>query len=448
MVAMDKDYLINQKPMKALFIFALPMIIGNLFQQTYNMADAAIVGRYVSEQALAAVGACAALTNIFICIAVGGGIGASVTVSHYFGGHLYAKMKTAIFTALISFLTVSFLLGLLGFGYSKMLMVFFNTPPDCLEDAVIYLRIYFLGLPFLFMYNVLSSMFNAMGKSRIPLFFLIFSSILNVFLDYLFVTGFALGVAGVAWATLLAQGLSAVLSFLVLIKMLNIFEKKQFSLFDKNELVAMVKVALPSIFQQATVSIGMMVVQSVVNSFGSEALAGYSAGVRIHYICTVTMNAFGNAVSPFTAQNLGAGKPDRVIEGYHAANKMILLSALLTCMIVEPFHKQMVSFFLGDHGTITALETGGGYISFLAWFFCLIGFKMAVDGILRGAGDMKMFTIANFANLLIRVLFAFTFAPKYGIPFVWYAVPLGWLVNWCISFREYKSGKWRRTGQF
>ena len=147
MVAMDKDYLINQKPMKALFIFALPMIIGNLFQQTYNMADAAIVGRYVSEQALAAVGACAALTNIFICIAVGGGIGASVTVSHYFGGHLYAKMKTAIFTALISFLTVSFLLGLLGFGYSKMLMVFFNTPPDCLEDAVIYLRIYFLDYP-------------------------------------------------------------------------------------------------------------------------------------------------------------------------------------------------------------------------------------------------------------------------------------------------------------
>lgn len=165
---MDNDYLIKKPPLQALFLFALPMIIGNLFQQTYTMVDSAIVGRYVSEQALAAVGASYALTNIFICVAIGGGIGASVIVSRYFGAKEYGRMKTAVFTALLSFLGISLVLGIAGLILGKQIMVWLNTPADCLDMASEYLRIYFLGLPFLFMYNVLSAMFNALGKSRIP----------------------------------------------------------------------------------------------------------------------------------------------------------------------------------------------------------------------------------------------------------------------------------------
>lgn len=241
------------------------MIIGNLFQQTYTMVDSAIVGRYVSEQALAAVGASYALTNIFICVAIGGGIGASVIVSRYFGAKEYGRMKTAVFTALLSFLGISLVLGIAGLILGKQIMIWLNTPADCLDMASEYLRIYFLGLPFLFMYNVLSAMFNALGKSRIPLYFLIFSSIFNVILDIIMVTKMDMGVAGVAWATLIAQGISAVLSFGVLLKNLKGLEGKQKTLFDKMELAEMTRIAIPSILQQSTVSIGMMLVQSVVN---------------------------------------------------------------------------------------------------------------------------------------------------------------------------------------
>ena len=202
---MKNDYLIQKKPLSALVLFSVPIIVGNLFQQFYTMADSAIVGRFVSEQALAAVGASYALTNIFICVAIGGGIGASVIVSRYFGAKEYENMKSAVFTALLSFLAVSIVLGGIGLLLGRQIMAVLNTPADVLDLSVQYLNIYFLGLPFLFMYNVLSAMFNALGKSRIPLYFLIFSSVFNVILDVIFVTRCGRFVAGVAWATLIAQ---------------------------------------------------------------------------------------------------------------------------------------------------------------------------------------------------------------------------------------------------
>lgn len=440
---MENDYLVQKKPLNALLIFALPIIIGNLFQQTYTMADSAIVGRYVSEQALAAVGASYSLTNIFICVAIGGGIGASVIVSRYFGAKNYTKMKLAVYTAFISFLIISFLLGGFGLIFSKGIMVLLNTPSDVLDMAVEYLNIYFLGLPFLFMYNVLSSMFNALGKSRIPLFFLIFSSVFNIVLDVILVTRFQLGVAGVAWATLIAQGISAILSFFVFMRELKRLDCGNTKAFDFKELSSMAKIALPSILQQSTVSIGMMLVQSVVNSFGYEALAGFSAAMRVESICIVPMSGIGNALSSYTAQNIGANKQDRVTSGYHVANKMVITCAVIICIILEFFYAPIISFFLGEDGTAIAVSTGRSYLTFMGWFFCLIGFKMSVDGLLRGAGDMKMFTIANLVNLSIRVILSITLAPKIGIAMVWYAVPIGWFANWLISFSEYRTGKWK-----
>lgn len=439
---MRDDYLVQKKPFFALFIFSLPIIIGNLFQQTYTMADSAIAGRFVGEKALAAIGASYSLTNIFICVAIGGGIGASVIISRYFGAKSYEKMKTAIFTSLISFLAVSVLLGVFGLIFSRGIMTALNTPADTLDMAVEYLNIYFLGLPFLFMYNVLSAIFNALGKSKIPLAFLIFSSLFNILLDWISVTTFRMGIAGVAWATLIAQGISAMLSFVVLLKLLKGFDGK-FTAFDKSELLPMAKIALPSILQQSTVSIGMMLVQSVVNGFGSEALAGFSAAMRIESMCIVPMTGIGNAVSSYTAQNIGANKKERVVTGYHAANLMVVICAVLICVILQLFHTPIIKMFLGDDGTATAIQTGNEYLVFMGWFFCLIGFKMAVDGLLRGAGDMKMFTVANLVNLAIRVAVSMMLAPRFGIAFVWYAVPVGWFANWVISFAQYRTGKWQ-----
>ena len=441
---MQNDYLIKERPLKALLLFSLPIILGNLFQQTYTMADSAIVGRFVGEQALAAVGASYSLTNIFICVAFGGGIGASVIVSRYFGAGQYRSMKLAVYTAFLAFLGISVLLGGLGLDASGEIMLLLNTPADVMDMAVEYLNIYFLGLPFLFMYNVLSSMFNALGKSRIPLYFLIFSSLFNIVLDVISVTWLNMGVAGVAWATLIAQGISAVLSFIVFMRLMRQLSKEPSGIFDRTELLSMTKIALPSILQQSTVSIGMMLVQSVVNSFGSQALAGFSAGMRIESICVVPMSGVGSAISSYTAQNIGAGSEERVVKGYHAAIQMVIAFAVILCVALQLFHKPLIELFLGDEGTAAALSTGQDYLKFIGWFFCLIGFKMAADGLLRGAGDMTMFTIANLVNLFIRVVVAMTMAPIYGIHMVWVAVPIGWFVNWFISYCEYRTGKWRK----
>lgn len=393
------DYLVTEKSAKALIRFAIPMIIGNLFQQAYTIVDSAIVGRYVGETALAAVGASYALTAIFICIAIGGGIGASVIISQHFGERRYGVMKTAIFTAMTAFLAISLLLGGVGLCFSRQIMEVLNTPADAMEIAVVYLNIYFYGLPFLFMYNIVSSLFNALGESRIPLYFLIFSSVLNVALDLYLVAVRDMGVAGAAYATFFAQGISAVLSFLVFLRTLRQFLEKAEHYFSREEFVAMSRIALPSILQQSTVSIGMMLVQSVVNGFGTQILAGFSAAMRIESLCIVPMAAIGNAVSSYTAQNIGADKKERVTEGY---------------------------------------------LRFIGFFFCLIGFKMAVDSLLRGAGDVKAFTIANLVNLSIRVLLSKYAAPVWGVAMVWYAVPIGWLANFVISFCHYRTGKWKK----
>ncbi|MGN1148110.1 MAG: MATE family efflux transporter [Lachnospiraceae bacterium] len=440
-----KQDMLTGNPGKTLFFFALPMILGNLFQQFYNMADSMIVGRYVGEDALAAVGASYSLTTVFIMVAIGGGIGASVITSQYLGAGAYGKMKTSIYTALINFLALSVLLAIGGYLFNRNILLALKTPENILEDAVLYLEIYFCGLPFLFMYNILSAMFNALGKSKIPLFLLIFSSVLNVGLDLYMVKGLGMGVAGVAIATVIAQGLSALISFGILLWLLRRYgTKERVRLYDVDMLVRGTKIAIPSIIQQSIVSIGMLLVQSVVNGFGSSVLAGYSAGMRIESICIVPMIATGNAVSTFTAQNLGAGDASRVKKGYHAGMAMIAVFAVVICVVLQLFHENIIQAFLKGDGGLSAYDTGNGYLTFVSWFFVLIGAKATTDGVLRGAGDVNVYMAANLINLAIRVSFANLFAPVVGVQAVWWAVPMGWAANFLISFIWYQTGRWSR----
>lgn len=474
---MKKYSMLTDSPGKSLFFFALPMILGNLFQQFYSAVDSIIVGQFVGEEALAAVGASYSLTTVFIMIAIGGGIGASVIISQYLGAGLFKKMKTSVYTALISFLTMSIILGIAGLLLSRSILTALNTPENILSDALLYLDIYFVGLPFLFMYNILSSVFNALGNSKTPLYLLIFSSLFNIVMDLIFVRRMGLGIGGAAVATVLAQGISAVVSFCLLMRALKEYraeseeagenagkeaietraaenetkekeevEKKAGSdlqrLFDVQMLGNMIKVAIPSMLQQSIVSIGMLLVQSVVNGYGSSVLAGYTAGTRIESICIVPMIASGNAVSTFTAQNLGAGHPERVKKGYLAAVRMVAAFAVMLCLILTFFHGNIINAFLEEGSEPIAFETGNGYLSFIAFFFVCIGLKAITDGVLRGAGDVVVFTLANLINLGIRVTVAFAFSPIWGVQAVWFAIPMGWTTNFVISFVRYLSGKW------
>ena len=418
---MSKDeYLITDTPLKALTVFAMPMILGSFFQQIYNMADSIIVGQFVGPSALAAVGACAALTNVFICVALGAGVGAGVLVSRYFGAREYGKMKTIVSTSLISFLLLSIVLGVFGFFFAGSMMSGLQTPADILDDAVLYLRVYFVGFPFLFMYNILSTMFTSIGESKIPLGLLIFSSILNILMDLWMVAGLGLGVFGAAIATLIAQGISAVFSFLIFFARMRQY-KTPFNRFERQELYSMLCIAVPSVLQQSTVSIGMMIVQAVVNPFGTQALAGYAATMRVENVFSLIFVSIGNAVSPYVSQNLGAKKIDRIKKGYHAA-------------LVLDLHTQISSLFLGKDGTAFAYQVSGDYMRWLGYFFIFMGIKMATDGVLRGLGIMRPFLVANIVNLAIRLSVALICAPRFGIAFVWLAVPAGWLANFLISY--------------
>ncbi len=443
---MKKYNMLTDSEGRSLFFFALPMILGNLFQQFYSTADSIIVGQFVGEKALAAVGASYALTTVFIMIAIGGGIGASVITSQYLGAALYQRMKTSVNTALLSFLAVSVLLGGIGLIFSRSILISLNTPDNVLAEAVLYLKIYFTGLPFLFMYNILSSIFNALGNSKTPLYLLIFSSLLNIVMDLVLVGGFGLGVAGAAAATVFAQGLSAVISICLLLRTLKSYDNQEGekALFDVQMFGNMVKVAIPSMVQQSIVSIGMLLVQSVVNGFGSSVLAGYTAGMRIESICVVPMIASGNAVSTFTAQNLGAGQVERVKKGYLAAVKMVAAFAVIICLSLTFFHEYIIKSFLETGSEAAAFETGNSYLTFIAFFFVFLGLKAITDGVLRGAGDVVVFTLANLINLGIRVAVAFTLAPLIGVQGVWFAVPMGWASNYLISLVRYLSGKWSR----
>lgn len=439
--------MVGDAPGKTLFFFAIPMILGNLFQQFYNMADSVIVGRFVGEDALAAVGASYALTTVFVMLAIGGGNGSAVITSQYLGARKYNKMKTSVSTILLTFLGVSIVLALVGLACSGMILRVLKTPDNIMEAAGTYLNIYFCGLPFLFMYNILAAMFNAMGDSRTPLYLLIFSSVLNIILDIFFVTQFGMGVAGVAVATVLAQGISAVISLGLLLRRLKAYDGQEedgaYQVFDVSMLGKMVQVAIPTMLQQSIVSIGMLLVQSVVNGFGSSVLAGYTAGSRIDSICIVPMIAAGNAVATFTAQNMGAGKPERVKLGYRAARFLVYGFAVLICVIVLLFRRQMIGLFMDGTGNELAYTTGVSYLSFIAFFFVFIGLKATTDGVLRGSGDMAVFTAANLVNLGIRVLVANLCVPLWGVAAVWYAVPMGWAANYIISLIRYLSGKWR-----
>ena len=403
-----------------------------------------IVGNFLGEEALAAVGASYALTNVFIMIAIGGGNGASVLTSQYLGARDYARMKTSVFTALISFLTVSLILGGVGYYFNGTVLRALQTQDNIMAQAELYLGIYFLGMPFLFMYNVLAAVFNALGDSKTPLYLLVFSSILNVVMDIFSITVLGMGVDGAAAATVFSQGVSAVISFGLLIRKLKTYPSGAVKRYDSGMLAGGTRIALPSILQQSIVSIGMLLVQSVVNGFGSAVLAGYSAGSRIESICIVPMIATGNAVATFTAQNIGADRIDRVKRGYRISYAIVGAFAALIAFGVGIWNGEIIAAFLGGDTASEAFATGTEYLSFIGWFFVFIGLKACTDGVLRGAGDMAVFTAANLINLGIRVAVAFLLAPVWGVAAVWYAVPMGWTANYLISFAGYLSGKWSR----
>ena len=435
---MNKDLTIGN-PSSVLWKFCLPLFGSVIFQQLYNIADSLVAGKFISEAALAAVGNSYEITLIFIAFAFGCNIGCSVLVSQYFGAKDYSRMKSTISTTFISSGILIVLLILFGTGFCGTLLQLINTPAELMADSKLYLDIYIWGLPFLFFYNIATGIFSALGDSKTPFIFLAFSSTANILVDILFVKGFGMGVAGVAWATFLCQGISCILSLIVVYRRLAAIESGvKAKLFSKSIFLKFLGIAIPSTLQQSFISVGNIIIQRVINGFGSGVMAGYAASVKLNNMVISSYTTIGNGISNYSAQNNGAGKYDRIHDGFKSGIKMVWLISLPIVLLYFIAGKYLLLLFLEDRGGV-AMMTGMTFLRILSPFYFVVSAKLVADGILRGTGRMTQFMIATFTDLILRVVLAIGLSRTVlGATGIWCAWPIGWTIAAVMSVFFYK----------
>jgi putative MATE family efflux protein len=448
---MNKD-LTNGKPFSLLWRFVLPMLLSSIFQQMYNLSDSLIAGNFIGEEALSAVGASFPVTMLFYQVANGMNAGTAVIISQLFGAKKMVRLKNAMGTALITGTVLSATLSGTGVLTSKSILGLLDTPLSIMDDSALYLNIYFYGLFFVFIYNICNGIFTAMGDSKTPLYFLIFSSLLNIALSIMFVTVIDFGLAGIAWATFIAQGIAMVLAFTVLMRRVHKMNigysrgyKHQISLFSWQTFRKLMYVAIPAVLQLSFVSVGNIFVQSVINGMGPSSIAGFSVGFRLSTFAVVCMGTAANGVASFTAQNIGAGKLDRVPKGFNAG---IILSFIFVTpfVILFFFFPQVVAaLFMDDPaGSVEAMSIATTFMRTCALFYPVLSFKLVCDCILRGAGAMKTFMIATFLDLFLRVSFVYILSPFMSYYALGVAFCTGWVIATIVSLVFYKQKRWMR----
>lgn len=443
---MNKDLTVG-KPSTVLWKFCLPLFGSIIFQQLYNIADSFVAGKFISENALAAVGNSYEITLIFIAFGFGCNIGCSVIVSKLFGAKRYNELKSAVYTTLIA---TGFLCGILmisGLFFGRPLLHLINTPEDVFSDSWLYLEIYIWGLPFVLFYNVATGIFSALGDSKTPFIFLACSSTANIFMDILFVTAFGMHVDGVAWATFICQGISCILAILYVFKRFTKIETEgKIRVFSFSLLKDISIIAIPSILQQSFISVGNIVIQGIVNEFGSGVMAGYAAAVKLNNLVITSLTTLGNGISNYTAQNIGAQKLDRVKEGFRASVKLVWLICLPLVALYLLAGKYLMYAFL-DNPSDIAMQTGITYLKILSPFYFVVSLKLVSDGILRGAGMMTKFMIATFSDLTLRVVLAKILSIPLKTTGIWLAWPIGWIIATILSVVFYRTGQWNKTSQ-
>ena len=441
---MNKD-LTEGRVAPILIKFALPLLLSMVFQQLYNIADSLVAGKFISEEALAAVGNSYEITLIFIAFAFGCNMGTSILVSQFFGAKRYDDVRLAITTSYISTFVLVVVLTICGILGTDGLLSLINTPQEIFADSALYLDIYIYGLVFLFFYNLATGVFSALGDSRTPFVFLAISSTANIFMDILFVTVFSMGVDGVAWATFICQGVSCILANAVLVKRISSMTKglEKGRLFDRRMFFKFIYLAVPSILQQSFVSVGNILVQTIINSFGSAVIAGYSAAIKLNNLVITSTTTLANAVSSFTSQNIGAAKYERVVSGWRvgiAFTECMLIPIILLFTLGADL---VLRIFLDDVSSL-AMATGRSFLLIVAPFYLVVAIKNISDAVLRGAGDMKPFMADTFIDLLLRVGLSWLFSSYWGTVGIWLSWPVGWSVATVISIFFYLSGHWKK----
>ena len=445
-----KGDLTKGSPISSVCRFTLPLLLSVAFQQIYSISDSIIVGKFASdgEAALASVGASYPVTMIYMSIAVGCNAGVSVVLSHLFGSRRYRDMKTAATTSIIGATVLSLVLTVFGLVFAGDFLKMLNAPENIMGDSVLYLQLFFVGFLLLFLYNIANGIFTALGDSVTPLIFLISSSFANIILNYIFVKYLHLDVFGVALASLITQSAAGILSFIFVIIKLNSFKTEKFKLFSVKMLATVSKYAVPGILQQSFISVGNLFIQGLVNSFGSSVIAGYSAAIKLNTFCLSSLNTVGTGISAFTAQNIGAGKTERVKKGTVGIAAMACCVGAVFTICYFFFADGLISLFMSKKDmTALALSAGRDFLKIVAPFDIIGAVKLICDGVLRGGGAMGQFLTATFTDLLLRVILAFSLVymmPDLEYRAIWMSWPAGWIAATVLSVIFVMNGSWKR----
>ncbi|WP_313339473.1 MATE family efflux transporter [Sedimentibacter sp.] len=432
-------------PLKIILTFAFPMLIGNVFQQLYNMVDSIVVGNYVGKLALAAVGTGFPIIFMMAAMFIGLGIGATILISQYIGaGDMDNVRKTSqtIYTAMI---VGSIPITFIGMFLSKPILILINTPSDALPMANTYMMIIFAGMIGSFGFNVNAGILQGFGDSKSSLLFLSIATIINIVLDLVFVIVFHWGVAGVAIATIIAQTVSWVFG---IIYMRNKYEVLRFSIFkfsfDKEIFKKILKLGLPTGIQQTLFSIGIMSLQSLVNSYGSDFIAGFNAANKIDTFAFMPIQSFSNAVTTFTGQNIGAKRMDRVHQGTVTAIGLSVI-VCIACLIIIPFGPYLLRLFNSDPAVI---EAGMIYLNSVMPTIALLAIVFTINAVIRGAGESVVPMIGAIVSLWLgRIPAAYFIADRFGKEYIFLSYAVGWLLWLLISGPYYASGRWKRKSE-
>lgn len=430
---------------KLILLFSLPIMAGNFLQQLYNTADSIIVGRFVSQSALASVGTCAPLTMLFIALAIGFSVGGGIIVAQYYGAQKLEDMRKSVSTLLIMIFVIGLVLSVVGVFSSRFLLKnILAVPESTLEDAVIYMQIYCCGLVFQFIYNSLAGILRSLGDSKATLYFLLISSVVNIVLDLVFVICFHWGVAGAAIATIFSQFVSAIASLFYMFKKYEIlrFAKGEFRM-DKEKLVMITKTGLVSTVQQCVVSMGHILIQRVINSFGTDLMTAITAAGRVENYVLIPIFGFQSAMSTFTAQNVGAKQFDRVVSGYKRTLIMVVVCCAAVVVLIMAAAKPLIGIF-GVEGN--AMDLGIQYLHCLTPFFVLFGFYMCTSALLQGSGDVFFAMLCTMLSLLLRIVLTYLLAynTPLGYTAIWWAQATGWFLCSAMAFTRFKLGTWKK----
>ena len=443
---MVKD-LTEGRPGRVLTVFALPMLISVVFQQFYNMADNIVAGQFIGDAALDAVSISYTITMLYTAVALGINVGVNVVVSQLFGAHRHEKMKSAVSTSLIATAVLAILLTAFGIFFCRPLLALLNTPENLIAPTMGYLNIYTTGLLFIFLYNTCTGIFTALGDTVTPLIFLILSSLSNVGVNLLFVTTFRMGVEGLALATVLCQAVAAAASFLVLMGRLRSIQSDPYQKFSPHLLASISKMAIPGICQKSFVSVGNLMVQSVVNSFSVTVpgiIGGFSSATKLLYFVVYLNASISSSVAGFTAQNIGAGKMDRLKGGMRGALLIELVLTIPSTLFFVFMPATAMKIFVPAEST-DIIQVGVSYLQTVAPFIILVAAKQLCDGVLQGAGAARDFMVATFSDLVLRVALAYVLPVWMGHLGIWWAWPIGWAIGSGVSVWFFWSGRWKNV---